>query len=95
VRLVYLPRVAQDLLWFRHYYTQVFPQGAAAARERVLATERLLLGNPHLGRPTHRPDVRRLSIARTPFFLLYRLRDDRIEILRFIDGRSFDSLLED
>jgi plasmid stabilization system protein ParE len=95
VRLVYLPRAAQDLLWFRHYYAQVFPEGAAGARERVLAVERLLLANPHLGRPTHRPDVRRLTIARTPFFLLYRLQDDRIEILRFIDGRSFDSLLDD
>ena len=61
----------------------------------MLAMERLILDNPHLGRPTHRAGVRRLQITRTPFFLLYRTTADRIEILRVIDGRSFDSLLGD
>ena len=95
MRLVYLPSTRGDLLWLRHYYARVFPAGAAAARTRMLAMERLILDNPHLGRPTHRAGVRRLQITRTPFFLLYRTTADRIEILRVIDGRSFDSLLGD
>ena len=72
MRLVYLPSARGDLLWLRHYYARVFPEGAAAARARVLAMERLILDNPHAGRPTHRADVRRLPVARTPFFVLYR-----------------------
>jgi toxin ParE1/3/4 len=95
MRLVYLPSTRGDLRWLRHYYARVFPEGAAAARAHVLAVERLILDNPHIGRPTHSPEVRRLQIARTPFFLLYRVVADRIEVLRVIDGRSFDSLLGD
>ena len=79
MQLVYLPSAVGDLLWLRHYYTRVFPEGAAAARARVLAMERLILDNPHIGRPTHR-GVRRLQITRTPFFVLYRVAPDRIEI---------------
>ena len=77
--LVYLPSTRGDLLWLRHYYTRVFPEGAAAARARMRAMERLILDNPHAGRPTHRAGVRRLPIARTPFFVLYRVgpRADR------------------
>ena len=57
--------------------------------------ERLLLGNPHAGRPTHHAGLRRLPIARTPFFVVYRVAPQQIEILRVIDGRCFDGLIED
>ena len=56
--------------------------------------EELLQRNPHAGQPTHRDDVRRMPISRTPFFLVYRLTAERLEILRVIDGRSFDSQLD-
>ena len=93
MRLAYLPTCRRDLLWLRHYYERVFPEGAAKARGRIEAAERLLLDNPHVGRPTHRPGVRRLAIRRTPFFFVYRVSADRIEILRVIDSRSFSSML--
>jgi toxin ParE1/3/4 len=83
MRVVYLAGAARDMQWLRHYYQRVFPAGAANAAWRIRATERLIL------------DVRRVIVARTPFFLLYRLRDDRIEILRLVDSRSFDPLLGD
>jgi plasmid stabilization system protein ParE len=95
MRIVYLASCTRDLAWWRHYYSRVFPEGAAGARDRILANERLLLDHPHAGRPTHRPDVRRLAIPRTPFVVFYRLRDQQIEVLRLIDARAFDSMLED
>jgi plasmid stabilization system protein ParE len=95
MRLVYLPNAVQDLLWLRTYYERVFPEGASAARNAVRRAEHLVLDNPHIGRRTHRPDVRRLRIARTPFSMIYRPRPERIEILRVIDTRSFDGLIED
>jgi toxin ParE1/3/4 len=94
VRLVYLPSFRRDLLWLRHYYERIFPDGAAGPQKHVRAAERLLLDNPYIGRPTHRDDVRRLPVARTPFFIVYRVSADRIEILRVIDGRSFKSMLD-
>jgi toxin ParE1/3/4 len=94
MRLVYLPSCRRDLLWLRHYYERVFPEGAVRARRHIQGAERLLLDNPYVGRPTHRDDVRRLPVTRTPFFILYRVAAERIEILRIIDGRSFESMLD-
>jgi plasmid stabilization system protein ParE len=95
MRLVYLASCRRGLLWWRHYYERAFPEGAANARARIIATERLLLDNPYIGRPTHRPGVRRLALPRTPFFLIYRVTPERIEIIRVIDSRSYDSMLLD
>ena len=94
MRLGYLPSAARDLTWVRHYDRQVSPEGAASARARILAVEALLRRNPHAGHPTHRDDVRRLPIARTPFSMVYRVTAERIEILRVIDDRAFDTGLE-
>jgi hypothetical protein len=68
MRLVWLPAATRDLLWLRQYCERVFPEGAAAARARIRAMERLLL---HAGRPCHRAGVRRLLIRRTPFFVVH------------------------
>ena len=95
MRLVYLPSCRGGLRWWRHYYERIFPEGAANARDRMLATEHLLLDNPYIGRPTHRPEVRRLAIPRTPFFLVYRVTAERIEIIRVLDSRSYDSMFLD
>jgi plasmid stabilization system protein ParE len=95
MRIVYLASAARDMQWLRHYYQRVFPAGATKAAQQLQATERLLLDNPHAGRPTARPDIRRMTVARTPFFMLYRVAPARIEVLRVIDSRSFDALLGD
>ena len=51
--------------------------------------EGLIAENPDLGKrlPTF-PDVRELVIAGTPFSFIYRLRPDRVEILRLWDNRA-------
>ena len=95
MRVVYLRSAAGDLRWLRSYYRRVFPEGAAKAREAVRRMEGLVLDNPFIGTTTHRPNVRRLRIARTPFFVLYRPTPERIEILRVIDARSLDSMVEE
>ena len=95
MRLVYLASAARDVQWLRHYYQRVFPAGATKAVQQIRASERLILDNPYAGRPPRRPDIRRMAVARAPFFMLYRVAPARIEILRVIDSRSFDSLLGD
>jgi plasmid stabilization system protein ParE len=88
VEVVYLPRAVADLRWLRRYYAVVFPEGAKRARERVLATERLLSENPHVGELTGIADVREFPVRRTPFLFVYRIRSDRVEILRVWDQRG-------
>ena len=95
MRVVYLRSAAADLRWLRSYYGRVFPDGAPKARVAVRRMEGLVLDNPFIGTATHRPEVRRLRIARTPFFVLYRPTPERIEILRVIDSRSLGSMIEE
>ncbi|WP_299822891.1 type II toxin-antitoxin system RelE/ParE family toxin [uncultured Jannaschia sp.] len=92
MKLVYLRTALRDLLWVRAYYERVFREGAAGARQSVRRMETLVMDNPFVGRPTHRPEVKKLLITRTPFFVLYRPTAERIEILRVIDGRSLDGM---
>lgn len=92
MRLVYLRTALRDLVWMRDYYERVFPEGTANARKAVLRMETLVLDNPFVGRAIHRPEVKKLLITRTPFFVLYRPTAERIEILRVIDGRSVDGM---
>lgn len=49
-----------------------------------------LMEYPELGRPGRQPDTRELSIVRTPFLIVYRIRPkaQRIEILRFLHSRQ-------
>ncbi len=87
MRILYLASARDDLAWLRHYYREVFPDDAARALRHLMAAEGLLRTNPLVGRRTGIGDSRELHIARTPFSLIYRVREDRIEILRVWDGR--------
>lgn len=86
MRLVYLPSTAHDLIWLRTYYTKVFPEGAKKAREEIKRAERLLQDHPFAGERFDN-DLRELLIPRTPFAMIYRVADDRIEILEIQDVR--------
>ncbi|WP_038034034.1 type II toxin-antitoxin system RelE/ParE family toxin [Thermopetrobacter sp. TC1] len=87
MRILYLTSARDDLAWLRHFYREVFPDGAARALRHLMAAEGLLRTNPLVGRRTGIGDSRELHIALTPFSLIYRVREDRIEILRVWDGR--------
>ena len=87
MRILYLASARDDLSWLRPYYREVFPDGAACVLKHLLAAEVLLRTNPYVGRRTGIGDSRELCISRTPFPLIYRVREDRIEILHVRDGR--------
>jgi plasmid stabilization system protein ParE len=89
VKIVYAERALQDMGWFRTYCRAVFPAGKGSARESLLRTEALLAEAPHVGHPTGPgAETREFPVLRTPFVLLYRVREDRIEILRVLDLRA-------
>lgn len=89
VKIVYLQSTVQDLLWFRHHYRSVFPEGSHKAQAQVRAMLAMLAANPYAG---HRSDtgapVRELHIPRTPFTLIYRVTPEQIELLRVWDMRQ-------
>lgn len=78
-----------DLRWFKTYYIKAFPEGKATADKRFIAVQQLLKANPYIGHPSEKIEgAREHRVLRTPFNFLYRVLDDRIEILRVLDTRS-------
>ncbi len=89
MQILFLPSVKRDLQWFRRYYTNVFPDGGERANHQFLALLETLKAHPLIGHVSDMDEtVRELRATRTPFVVLYRLQEDRIEILRIVDARS-------
>lgn len=89
MQIVYLESARDDILWFREYYENAFPEGQGNARAQLLRTEALIVEHPYIG---HRVDDARgafeYHIRKTPFSVIYRVQDDQIQILRLYDQRS-------
>ena len=88
MKLVYLDPALDDLNWVRTYYERVFPEGAETASKHFSETEELLKAFPHAGRPITGVENRERRVSNTPFNLVYRIREDRIEVVRVRDTRS-------
>ena len=88
MKLVYLDDTRKDIAWWRIYYRKNFPQGAGNAAKQLKTAERNLQSNPYLGNKIEGRDYRKLSIPRTPFALIYQVKNDAIQISRLYDMRQ-------
>ena len=89
MNLVFLPSTRSDLSWMRTCYTSVFPPGAKRAAEHFRMTCSVIRENTLVGHPVEdMPYVREFAIQRTPFSIIYRVIDNRIEVLRIRDQRG-------
>ena len=94
MKLFFLPATRADLAWMRSYYARIFPDGARHAAERYSRARDVLRGHPAVGRRVEgMPGIRELLIPRTPFSFIYRVVDDRTEVLRVWDQRGDRSKL--
>ena len=94
MNLVLLPSTRTALPWMRRYCARIFPGGAKRAAEQYHRASRVVRGNPLVGHPVEGiAGVREIPIPRTPFSLIYRVADDRIEVLRARDQRGDRSRL--
>ncbi|KQT64397.1 type II toxin-antitoxin system RelE/ParE family toxin [Aureimonas sp. Leaf460] len=87
MRVVLLDTARTDLIWFRRYYRRVFPEGGREGVRRFNRMLKALALMPELGRVVV-ADNREVQISRTPFSIVYRVRSDRIEVLRVWDQRA-------
>jgi addiction module RelE/StbE family toxin len=80
-------RAALNQLHEAYDYIQLDKPSAAARIVGLIeaAADRLRLF-PQIGRPSARPKVRELAIAGTPFILVYRVKNDMLEILALYHG---------
>jgi plasmid stabilization system protein ParE len=74
MKIRFEPRTHEDLLWFREYYKEHFPQGGENALERYTQALDLLREHPLAGHPSRYVDgLRDLSVAKTPFVFIYEV----------------------
>ena len=78
----------------RTCYAHIFPNGAKRAADQYRRTCGIVRANPLVGRPVEETEgVREFSMPRTPFSFIYRIVEDRIEVLRVWDQRGDRSRL--
>ncbi len=89
MQIVYLESTLEGLNWLLHYYSKVFPEGAAKAYEHRKKAEAILMLQPDIGvRIEGAPRARKYVIPQPPFSFVYRVKPDRIEIVYVHDERS-------
>ena len=69
------------------YIAKENPFAAQAMAERIVQASRRLCDSPEIGAPGLEHGTRHWIVGRTPYMLVYRIRDDSIEILRVWHGR--------
>ena len=85
--IVWSPQAVADLADLRAYIAE---DNKAAAQRTALHIirniEELLSDNPGIGRPGRVPGTRELVVPRTPYIVPYRVRNNRIQVLRVYHG---------
>ena len=73
----------------RTCHAHIFPDGAKCAADPYRRTCGIISENPLVGRPVEEIEgVREFSTPRTPFSFIYRIVEDRIEVLRAWEQQS-------
>jgi len=86
MRLVWTPRARRAREAAIDYIAQDKPSAALSQLDEIEQQARILREHPAIGRPGRVAGARELVISRTPFILVYRIKDDRVEILHFLHG---------
>lgn len=86
--IVWLSLAVQDVLNIRTYIAERDPQSARSVALRIDKAVNQLAQMPNIGRPGRIFGTREWVVKGTPYLVVYRLRDARVEILRVLHGRQ-------
>ena len=84
MEVIWFKSAVLDLKSVRDYITQDNPRAAQQVVQRIKDKVSLLSEQPGIGRPGRVSNTKELLVDRTPFILPYRVRDNKIEILRVL-----------
>lgn len=86
MRLVWLPRAIADRDAQLDYIADDNATAAIEQGDRIEQQISQLIAHPELGRAGRKRGTRELVISRTPFIVVYRIKGQRIELLRVLHG---------
>jgi addiction module RelE/StbE family toxin len=86
MKIRWMPLAEQDIEAAYEYVGQDNPQAASQLVARIFEAVEMLGRYPSAGHSGRVPATRELSIARTPYIVVYRHTRDEIHILAVIHG---------
>jgi toxin ParE1/3/4 len=86
VRFAWARPALRDLEAIGDFIARDNPIAAANIVTRVFDQLELLAQHPHIGRIGRIRGTRELVVTDTPFIAVYRVRDDRVEVLAVFHG---------
>lgn len=86
--LVWTQRAVADLYRIREHIQLENPAAAERVGSVIETASNNLLRHPEMGRRGEVTGTRELPIAGLPYFLVYRLEGDAVQILRVLHGRQ-------
>jgi toxin ParE1/3/4 len=90
MRVRWTRKALKNLADEAEYVSRDSPQSSAKIADRIQKLIEHLVNDPSLGRPGRVPGTRELVVTGTPYLIPYRVRENRIEILRvFHASRKF------
>jgi toxin ParE1/3/4 len=87
MKLRFTAPARQDLIEIQDYIARDDPAAAYRVAQRIRAQAGRLAQHPQLGRLGHIAGTRELSIAGTPYFMVYRIKPRSIEVLTIVHAR--------
>lgn len=84
MQVIWFKRAIWDLTSAKEYIAKDNPQAARKTVQRIKDKISLLSEQPGMGRLGRVPNTKELVVDKTPFILPYRVRDNKIEILRVL-----------
>ncbi len=87
MKLRWTPRAVADLEEIADYLLAVRPKAWEKLLARIELTLDYLLQFPHMGKVGLASGTREFVLSGTPYILVFRLRDDMVQILSVRDGR--------
>jgi toxin ParE1/3/4 len=80
--IVWSPEAIEDLASLHAYIVEDSPAAAQRALLGIIRNVETLAEHPHIGRPGRVAGTRELVVPRTPYIVPYRVRDNRVQVLR-------------
>jgi toxin ParE1/3/4 len=84
--IVWLPRALDDRDAQIDFIAQDSPKAAIEQGDRIEEQIEVFNAHPEIGRKGRVAGTRELVVSRTPFIVVYRIRIERVEILRLLHG---------
>ena len=81
MKLRFTPQALSELDTILDYIAERSPHGAERVKARLLGLAGFIQGQPHGGRKTSEPGLRRIVATPYPYLVFYEVKDDEVVIV--------------